>query len=623
MSGLAAIWQLDGAQVDPSAFDWLLSTLSHRGIDGQSTWRGDAGSLALGHFHFWTTPEEVGERQPVVRGDVALMLDGRLDNREELAGALDIWLDAKDPMSDAALALHAFERWGDDLPNRLKGPFALVAWDGRRRQLLCARDPIGRRTLFHRRIGDALIVASEPGALLRAEEHGNAELDEVFLAHFFALRPAPEGRTLYTSVRELRPGHVLKATGDGMHLERYWSLTIEPIRYRSTDDYAERFVELLDRAVARRMRAPSPPAVMMSGGLDSTSVAALAARQLEAGRPGQRLDVYSYVFDEMTELDERQWMAPMVAAYGLNQTTVVADDAWPLSDFDDWRWNANGPQTHGFRALNERVYSAARKDGQRVLLSGGAADALFLYGHESWLADLIGHGHLTEAATEIIAHARKLGPLEVVRSRSVRRLGARLVGRRGRSPAAPTWLSRFAADKIVARQEQMLIRGSRRRSEEINGLLETISGSGVMDARYSDHRSQVEVRDPFTDADVVAYVLAIPAYLLYNRGRVKYLQYRAMLGLLPEEVIQRAVRSDISPLFERGLVRGTGRLEEQRWDSPECGAGHYVRTFRNHKSNSRSATECERTLELVSWYSLMLNWWLSLRPSDSMDVELT
>ena len=145
----------------------------------------------------------------------------------------------------------------------------------------------------------------------------------------------------------------------------------------------------------------------MSGGLDSTSVAALAATALARATPSRRLSVVSYGFDELTELDERQWMAPMVARYDLDQTLVVADDAWPLSDFDAWQWQASGPDTGPFRPLNERLYAAARAKGHRVLLTGAASDILFVSGSASWLVDLVADGCCGEAAVELLRHVRR------------------------------------------------------------------------------------------------------------------------------------------------------------------------------------------------------------------------
>ncbi|MBK8540327.1 MAG: asparagine synthetase B [Ardenticatenia bacterium] len=411
MSGLAAQWRRHDAPLAGAGpvFARVTAALAHRAIDGSGQWLSEDGSIALWHGQFWTTPEDEGELQPLAFGDVTLVFDGRIDNRRELCEAFGHTQAEAAAFSDAALALQAFRRWDEAFVTHLEGPFAVVVWDASNRRLLGARDTFGRRTLFYRTDGDLVTIASEPGALLGGDVAG-ADLDEVFLAHFFALRAAPQGRTMFASVHELPAGHGLCITDGALRLDCHGPQDLAPIRYRNIEDYGERFAELLERAVLRRMRALGPPAVMMSGGLDSTSVAALAATALARATPSRRLSVVSYVFDELSEIDERQWMAPMVARYDLDQTLVVADDAWPLSDFASWRWQASGPDTGPFRPLNERLYAAARAKGHRVLLTGAASDILFVSGSASWLVDLVADGRWTEAVVEMLRHVRRLGP---------------------------------------------------------------------------------------------------------------------------------------------------------------------------------------------------------------------
>lgn len=609
MSGLAALWQRDGRPVDAGRFERVAAALKHRAIDGSGRWLSVDGSVALWHGQFWTTPEDVGQRQPMAQGQVAVAFDGRIDNRPELCDAFGLGPAERSSISDAELALQAYLRWGGDVIKRLKGPFVVVVWDAANRRLLGARDAIGRRSLFYRIDGAAVTIASEPGAVLGGDMSG-VHLDEVFLAHYFALRPAPLGRTMYDGVRELPAGHVLHVSDDAVRLERHLPTELPPIRYRRIDDYGERFAELLGQAVARRLRAVGEPAVLMSGGLDSTSVAALAARDLAATAPGRRLSVISYVFDELTDLDEREWMAPMVARYDLDQTLVTADDAWPLCDFDAWSWNANGPDTGPFRPLNERLYAAARAKGHRVLLTGAAGDSFFVNGRASWLVDLVDDGRSTEALVELLKHVRRLGLRAVARSESARRLAARLLRREPGPERSPRWLTSFAARCVAESPADGPVPKTRRRPADTSATLVSLHQGDGIATGDGEHRAGVELRDPFADADLVAFMLSIPAYALYNQGASKLVLRKGMAQALPPALLARRRRSDISPLYWRGIaqraeVAGTTALLDR--------AGAFWRRYVRPEAllgDDGALARQPHIPALLRWQCLSFEWWM-------------
>lgn len=609
MSGIAACWRRSGQAVDRRGFQAVAGALGHRAIDGEGTWSADDGSLLLWQGAFRTTPEEIGPG-PWRLGGLVLSFDGRIDNREALGEALGLAGHQVAGLADAELVLRAFDRWGEAGLPRIAGPFAFILWDAARRELHAARDALGRRGLFLLQDGERIVLASEPGAVL-GDGAAAAELDDVFLAHYFALRRAPLGRTLYRFVSELPAGHASCFTAEGRRDRRHAASSLPPIHYPRMEDYAARFAELLARAVARRLRALGPPAVTMSGGLDSTTVAALAARDLAGAVPPRRLDVLSYVFDDLSQLDERRWMAPMVERYGLRQVQVPADEAWPLCDFAAWRWSPNGPDSGPFRPLNERLYAAARAGGHRVLLTGAAGDSFFVSGRASWLEDLVADGRGVEAAVELLKHLRRLGPRAVLESQSVRRLGARLLRRPPGAAAPPPWLTAKAARRLVQEAPETELPICRRRAGDRAAVLASMNQSDGIAAGDGEHRARVELRDPFSDHDLVAFMLSIPAYALYNRGQSKLILRQAAAHLLPEPLLRRATRSDIAPLFWRGVgpggppnAIGLLRRRDAFW-SEYVAADSFL---------DGDGVEDERLVPaLLRWRCLSFEWWMIRR----------
>ncbi|HEY4597505.1 MAG TPA: asparagine synthase-related protein, partial [Thermoanaerobaculia bacterium] len=205
-----------------------------------------------------------------------VLLDGRLDNRPELIARLS---PAKGlEASDAEILLAAYLEWGDACVDRLLGDFAFAIWDAGRRRLLCAVDPLGIKPLHYAQVGSLICFASDAVQVLRHPAVPDG-YNEVEIAAYLAGGCEDPERSFFAAVHKLGPGRRLVVEKGGLRAERYWSPAPEEIRYPRDEDYVDRFRELLQRAVTDRMRgAGSFVGIAMSGGLDSTSVAALAQR---------------------------------------------------------------------------------------------------------------------------------------------------------------------------------------------------------------------------------------------------------------------------------------------------------------------------------------------------------
>ena len=263
MSGWVVLFHCDGRPVERACFSKLMAALAHRGPDGSDVVI--AGSVALGHQHFWTTSEETGERQPLYSSapEVDLVFDGRLDNRESLLAELAIESPGFAPISDSALVLRAFRHWGEDCFSHLEGPFALALFDRVRRCLVCARDVLGERSLVYHSSPKMVVVASEEVAVLSHPQVSERTHGESVSRHFALLGPT-SGATFYDDLREVPPAHFLRFEEAGETCRQYWDLDPHrQIRYRDDRDYACHFSELLRESVTSHLRAPSSaPAVL-------------------------------------------------------------------------------------------------------------------------------------------------------------------------------------------------------------------------------------------------------------------------------------------------------------------------------------------------------------------------
>jgi len=517
----------------------MMRELAHRGVDGHRLWV--KGCVALGHQHFRTTPEEEGETQPTVvaGGRVQVLLDGRLENREELLAGLQI---ADPHPSDATLIGEAYLKWEALFVERLEGPFALVVYDAAEHRVLCARDALGERRLFYAMNERVFVAASEPRAVL-AFPGVPPDQDEASVAEFCAVLGPPPGATYYRFVRQLGPAQLLVVDRGRARTRKYWQPGQSgTVRYRDDRQYAEHFRELLDRSVRCCLRGAPVPAVLMSSGLDSTSVAALAAQAVP-------VRAVSWVFDDLRECDERWGIDAVVRKAGLHADQFVADGLWPLAAGPRAGWDANGPFRNPYWELLERGYRTARLGANRVVLNGWFADELY-NGAAGWLAALLKEGRLVEASRGLWAHGRSLGWRSCLGPVRAAIPGAALA--RARPAAPPAWLTAEAAALLRER-------GDDGRDGPAGGRAEAVLRArpvAFLDHELSHaHATGVELRMPFWNRKLVEFMLAIPSHLLYRRNRYKHIQRDAMRYDLPDVVLQPLQKTLLGALYRRGVLQ--------------------------------------------------------------------
>ncbi len=549
LSAFAVIFDRSNTPVETDVFERVMQRLKHRGPDGSHVvYRGAAG---MGHWHFWTTPEEMGEQQPlqILGLPFTIVLDGRLDNRSDLFVQLDINPAEGTRMSDAHLALRAYDRWGQDCFKEFVGEFAIVIFDERDRKLVCARDPLGDRTLYYSARGSSLVIASEAWAVAGAADP-TPNLNEHTLAHYFSRRVTEDGQTFFNGVYELLPAHVMTADHNGQRKSRYWSPRVmQEWRARTNEEYAEQFRSLLEESVRCRLRSTTPVAIQMSGGLDSTSVAALAARMITPAA----LKTISYIFDEIPESDEREYINLIKTQYGLDSIQMVCDDAWPLKNFSEWPNDPSQPEWNVYRLLFERVYQRAHQDGLRVLLTGTFGDHLYGAGRD-WLAELVLDGRVLEAFRELFLHVRHAGMRWTLESGFLTRVARRLLnvipgGRYvHRKSAAPAWLTSLSVGHVGQHDEDW-----NPILERDGTLLGALATSFSTSEIFYASQHEVEVRHPYRDRRLVEFVLSLPAYQLYYRGLYKHILRVSMQGILPEEIRTRYRNSSLTAFFMMGM----------------------------------------------------------------------
>ena len=263
MSGILGIWNSQ----KPTPWQRMLDDLTVFGQDGRGDWHDTSVGLSLGRAQFFNTPESSHEVPVIEYEGCVLVWDGRIDEREPL-------LTGRSNVTDAQLIIESYRRWGIECLRHLIGEFVFILWDASNDLLFVGCDVVGARTIAYHWDGQTLLLSSRVLTLL-LHPQVSKELDQLYLAHTICnFWTHPPESTAFDSIKRLLPGHALILKSGELQKRKVAELHIAE-RYqlpKSLEDYYEKFWYILNQSTKDRLRSYRSPCVMLSGGLDSTTV---------------------------------------------------------------------------------------------------------------------------------------------------------------------------------------------------------------------------------------------------------------------------------------------------------------------------------------------------------------
>lgn len=565
MSGIVGVYNSDGRPVDHMDIKAMMDSIAHRGPDGSGVWTD--GPIGLGHLMLQTTPESLHEKLPMLdeTGNLAIIADVRIDNRDELISILNFNGRPKEAISDSELILASYEKWEEACPEKLLGDFSFALWDGRKRRLFCARDPLGNKPFYYFVNGRTVRWASEPEAIFREGEidkEPNRRLICLYLLHNFD----DQEETLYRGICRLPPSHFMVFEKGGLRKQRYWDVDSSyTIHYRTDEEYGEHLLGLFKDAVRVRLRSCRPVGALLSGGIDSSSIVGVAqVLYRDALVQDNGFETFSIVFDQLP-CDERFYINEIVQKYGLSSNFSVHEknlrflDIERMSEFPEM----NYLPTLLFLAP---VYSEARRKGIRVMLNGMGGDGLLALGYDH-LTDLMFQGKLRKLFKQIRqdASVSSYSALSLFLNYCVKPLipkpikpGLKAMMKQFRRNPNPSLVKADSLSKIGGKQPFLPRPLPRFATRSQQGMYEFLyfgwNVTVASDIRnLFEARFNIEARDPFSDRRMVEFLMAIPEEQRWNDQWPKAVLRRAMVGILPETVRKRMDKAEFSPVIDLEL----------------------------------------------------------------------
>ena len=586
MSGIAGIYNRDGRPADAALLRRMTGAMAHRGPDGAEHWV--RGAVALGHCMLHTTPESLLEQQPLTdeSGELCLTMDGRLDNRAELRQALEAKGLRLRSETDAELVLRAYECWGEECPARILGDFAFAIWDGRRRQLFCARDILGLKPFYYYFDGRRFLFGSELRQLFEDAAIAR-QPNEGMIGEYLANAVTDPEQTLFQGILRLSPAHFLAIQSDKVRKARYWDPDPRrEIRHSSDEEYAEHFRELFQEAVRCRLRSHKPVAAYLSGGLDSSSVVSMAQSLHQREGPAcHGLETFSLVFPGMW-CDESEYIDDVVGMWKLTSNRRRPRRVDFPYYANSIRRSYDCADLPGL-AMLDSLKSLARQKGMRVLLNGFGGDE-WLTGSFYHYADLLRRGRIRMLLQQIRSDREyyssalaavvfpkqalfRLGVLPLIPGGALR-AAKWMLGRDG----FPIWIDPGFAKRIRL-AERLRWRAPAPKFSSIAQREVYRLGTDIRQSQaYEMEESlasgfHLEQRSPFLDRRIVEFGLALPQDQLWRREQTKFVLRQALRTHLPDAVRGRLTKAEFSPIVAGALVPagdglvGSLAVEQRGW----------------------------------------------------------
>lgn len=525
----------------------MLAALPGRGRAGAV----NHGAVSFGHRELWADGAEQGATQTAlsVRG-LTVAADARLDNRLELAGILGLASADENGARDCDLILMAYERWGSDCPLRLHGDYAFALWDPAKRMLLCARDAVGARPFCYSLTTDGRFAFASDTAACLAAPGVDEGLDEAHAAAFLRGEPTDVDSTFFRAVRSLPPGHCIEVGADTERIRRWWRPEDAPeVRLGSDEEYERAFLDHYSRAVRDRLRDALPLGVHLSGGLDSSSIAALAAREL---RPlGQLPHAFCWhppPNQGLTEAeaDEYRLIESICGQEGLAPCyhAITPNHVLALLRRDGARY----PNRDGTLVHEAQVQQSAAAAGVRVILSGWGGDELASHSGAGYYTGLLKGGRWRQ----LLREARGLSDKPW-----------RFVARNAVLPLAHFRAAEIAANLLKGemprrrkvnfvnpalarkrRKRRYPVRVTSVRRDQLARLQGGHLAQRMEDWGASGAREGVEYRFPLLDRRLIEFVLGMPAEQFRHGARSRWFMRRALRPVLPAAVLEQSVKRD-------------------------------------------------------------------------------
>jgi asparagine synthase (glutamine-hydrolysing) len=552
MCGIVGIVRSDKTDVDEALLGRMCAAIRHRGPDDDGFYLN--GAVGLGMRRLAIIDLKSGQ-QPIHNQDRTawIVFNGEIYNYRELRAKLEQLGHTFYTNSDTEVIVHAYDQYGADCPNHLRGMFAFAIWDERTQELFLARDRVGKKPILYAQVNGQFIFGSEFSALLQ-HPGVSKDIDAQALHHYLSFMCVPAPMTAYQAIRKLEPGHSLRYRKGEIKIERYWQLDFSQKVDISAAEAGERAIEILRDAVKVRLMSEVPLGAFLSGGIDSSAVVALMSEVSSAP-----VKTFSIGFEEQdfSELHHARRVAEHVGAD--HHEFIVRPDALEVLPILVEHY---GEPYADSSAIPTYYVARETRKHVTVALNGDGGDESFA-GYERYAAMRVAetyHRLPSLLREKLVRQAIELIPSSETKRGRVRDVKRFLqAASLGRVERYLRWVSVFDG----AAKQDLYSQDFQRQTQHVSGAdvlgpwFARANGSGVVDAALltdvmtylpndllvkvdiATMAVSLEARSPFLDHQVMEFAASLPEKFKLRGLTTKYLLKRMLKHLLPAENLDR------------------------------------------------------------------------------------
>ena len=549
-----------GRQVLPDVLTRMRDILHHRGPDDGGIFVDK--NIGLGHRRLAIVDPKHGVQpmygtstQPgCLRSDTVIVYNGEVYNHADYRCELEAKGYEFQNRSDTETILHLYEEYGRDCVEYLRGMFAFAIWDAGKQELFIARDRLGVKPLYYvHDIDGNLFFASEIKALIEAGAI-RPEINFNALPDQFANHGTSGDETLYAGVKRLMPGHTLVWKDGSIDIREYWDLSFEPkLEHFSDEEYVEQWRDLFRKSVELRLMADVPLGMFLSGGIDSSAIAAMMSTMVR-----EPIKTFSVGFRER-EANELGYAKMVAEAFGTDHHEITITPKQFFDALPNLVWHEDEPI--GFIASVPLYFvSKLAEQHVKVVLTGeGSDETLAGYGRYAKALKLLSYGEKYESVTPGFIRSAVRGGVATLPASLNRKLNRTFLSRG--SDIESLFFDNFG---VIPRamQQKLFSAETRGRIADLNpytrqnGWVDKCDAEDVLDKLlYADTKTylhellmkqdqmsmaaSIESRVPFLDHKLVEFTARMPRQMKLRGGTTKWILREAMKGILPAEILDR------------------------------------------------------------------------------------
>jgi asparagine synthase (glutamine-hydrolysing) len=585
MSAIFGIIDLEGRPIEATWISSMQKDLAHRGPEGQRIYQET--SMFFGHMLFQVTPESVYDTSPYEEDGFVITADARLDEREAIMNRLNTPKEQREIITDPLLLLRSFLKFGKDFVKDIYGDFAFAIWDIEKKELFCARDQMGVKPFLYYFEENRIVFSTELKSIVKLP-FVDTTIDQIYMRDRSITLLDKTTQTTWKKISRLSPAKTIQFNKHVLNISQYWKpIYKRNLIYKTEQDSASALKVLIERAISDRIRTIGQVGITLSGGLDSSAIACIAAKKLESA--GKNLFSVSSVVDaamaENCEEDELEYIELVLNQHKNIKPSYVYHSDLSMQENIDTHFDRAYTTANDFHYIDVALYSRLKLKSVNRVLNGYLGDETVSNKSSYFMSHLFFSGKIIPYFKILVKFKRQSNSTYIkllshhivfpILPKFILRFIYRLYGRK-----TSKYELNFNKLPIICNKDEINKLKKRDLNHDKRQFISNISpyiwntDNEYFEEEWDCKSSyfNIEIAYPFADRRIIELLMQIPLEHYYAEGLPRGLLRHAMQEIMPEEIRLRKDKGYFSPgfyqIFRNDIATVIKKMDQLSIDNP-------------------------------------------------------